>query len=364
MKTIALRLENADGRSHEIHIGRDILDRMALLILRARWASRYVVVSDEQVAALHGSRVLSAMKGAGLEADLLTVPPGESSKSLHVCLELVKELLEMGAERSFGLIALGGGVVGDLSGFVASIYMRGIPYVQVPTTLLAQVDSSIGGKTGIDLQEGKNLIGTFHQPKAIFVDLGFLDTLPQSQIRDGLAEVIKYGLIEDPELLSQLESNPGLCKNQDPGAMEELVTRCCAIKKRFVEMDERDRGVRRILNFGHTVGHAVEAESGYRLSHGEAVSVGMTAETRISVRLGHLPWQEALRLESLLESLRLPVRLPSGLSVSEIMTRMERDKKREGGRLPLVLLRRPGLPFLDDSVPAHLVRDVLEELGA
>lgn len=364
MKSIAVRLERPEQISHEIQIGRDIMDRMALLMLRSRWASSYVLVADSKVASLHASSIVGTLRAVGLKVDMVEVPSGEGSKSVETCLDLIHRLMLLGVDRGFGLLALGGGVVGDLTGFVASIYMRGIPYVQVPTTLLAQVDSSIGGKTGIDLQEGKNLIGTFHQPKAIFVDLAFLDTLPQSQIRDGLAEVIKYGLIEDPELLSKLESNPGLCKNQDPGAMEELVTRCCVIKKRFVEMDERDRGVRRILNFGHTVGHAVEAGSGYRLSHGEAVSVGMTAETRISVRLGHLPWEEALRLESLLESLRLPVRVPRGLSVLEILTRMGRDKKLEGGRLPFVLLRRPGLPFLDDSVPADLVRDVLEELGA
>ncbi len=363
MKSIAVRLERTQQLSHEILIGRDIMDRVALLMLRHRWASSYVLVADSHVASLHASSIMETLSSVGLRVQMLEVPPGEGSKSMEICLDLIRKLMLLGADRSFALLALGGGVVGDLTGFVASMYMRGIPYVQVPTTLLAQVDSSIGGKTGIDLPEGKNLVGTFHQPRAVFVDLAFLDTLSQAQIREGLAEVIKYGLIEDPELLTKLESSPELWKNQDPGAMEELVTKCCVIKKGFVEMDEMDRGVRRILNFGHTVGHAVEAESGYRLSHGEAVSVGMAAETRISARLGHLPWEEALRLESLLKSMGLPVRLPRGLSVSQILSRMEKDKKREGGKLPFVLLRRPGLPFLDDSVGAHLVRDVLEELG-
>lgn len=364
MKSIAMRLHSNEEISHEIQIGRDIMDRMALSMLRARWASRYVLVTDKNVASLHASQVMEVLRATGLEVDMLDLPPGEGSKAFKACSELIHRLLLLEVDRECGLVALGGGVVGDLTGFVASIYMRGIPYIQVPTTLLAQVDSSIGGKTGVDLEEGKNLIGTFHQPKGIFVDLSFLDTLPQEQIAEGLAEVIKYGLVEDPEIFSLVESNPALSRNQDTEAMEQIVTRCCAIKRSFVEMDQWDRGVRRILNFGHTVGHAVEAQSAYTISHGQAVSIGMVAAMRISAKVGPLSMEEVLRLENLLGILGLPVRLPPGISASAVMARMHRDKKRQGERIPLVLLRAPGLPFLNDSVPVHLVEEALEELGS
>lgn len=364
MKSLLLKLAGGDRGSHEIHIGRDILDRMALMVLRSGWASRYAVVSDEQVASLHGQRVVSAMGGAGLDVHLLEIPSGEGSKSLPVLLDLVKRLLQLGADRSFGLVALGGGVVGDLTGFLASIYMRGIPYLQVPTSLLAQVDSSIGGKTGVDLEEGKNLIGTFYQPKAVFLDPAFLQTLPRAQIREGLAEVLKYGLIEEPEIIRELESEPNLAENPELERLEALVERCCLIKKRFVEMDERDRGLRRILNFGHTVGHALEAASDYGISHGEGVAVGMVAATRLSARLARFPLEELFRLERLLGRLGLPSRIPRGVCLEEILERMERDKKRESGKVQLVLLRRPGLPFLQEGVPLERLREVLEELQA
>lgn len=364
MKSIEVKLESPDPASYEIHVGRDILDRMALMILRTRWASKYVVVSDEQVAALHGQRVVSAMNGAGLEVDLLTISPGESSKSLQVCVQLVKKLLEMGADRSFGLLALGGGVVGDLTGFAASVYMRGIPYIQLPTTLLAQVDSSIGGKTGVDLEEGKNLIGTFYQPKAVFVDVAFLESLPKTGIQEGLAEVVKYGLIEEPELLGELERGPNLVESQDPGQMEAFVERCCLIKKRFVEMDERDRGLRRILNLGHTVGHALEAASGYRISHGQGVAIGMAAAARLSAKMARFPEQEVRRLELLLDRLGLPSRIPHGLPVACLLECIERDKKKEQGRHHWVLLRRPGQPFIQEGLRLELLEEVLEELGA
>lgn len=364
MKSLLVKLEGGDRGSHEIHIGRDILDRMALMVLRSGWASRYAVVSDERVASLHGQKVVSAMRGAGLDVHLLAIPSGEGSKSLPVLLDLVKRLLELGADRSFGLVALGGGVVGDLTGFLASIYMRGIPYLQVPTSLLAQVDSGIGGKTGVDLEEGKNLIGTFYQPKAVFVDSAFLKTLPITQIREGLAEVLKYGLIEEPEIIRELESEPNLAENPQLERLEALVERCCLIKKRFVEMDERDRGLRRILNFGHTVGHALEAASDYRISHGEAVALGMVAATRLSARLTRFPLEESFRLERLLGRLGLPSRIPRGVCLEEILEAMERDKKKESGKAQLVLLRRPGLPFLQEGVPLEHLREVLEELQA
>jgi 3-dehydroquinate synthase len=208
MKKIRMNLDKRLSASYDICIGRNILDRMGLLLAKSAWGARYVIVTDTNVAALHGERVLSLLRGLNLNVDLVEFPAGESSKTMDVCVRLAERLMTLGVDRTSALIALGGGVVGDITGFVASIYMRGIPCIQVPTTLLAQVDSSIGGKTGVDLPSGKNLLGTFSQPKAIFIDLAFLDTLPEREFQNGLAEIVKYGVIEDPELLQILETEP------------------------------------------------------------------------------------------------------------------------------------------------------------
>lgn len=364
MRSVSVQLEGSYKNSYEVQIGRDILDTLALRAMGSSWGSRYIVITDPFVSPLHCHKVLKAFNNLGLNTEVIEISRNNSSKDIDAALGVIRTLLVLGADRSSCLMALGGGSVGDLTGFVASIYMRGIPYVQIPTTLLAQVDSSIGGKTGLDLEEGKNLIGTFYQPRGVFSDLAFLETLSPLQIRDGIAEVVKYGLIEEPELLSYLESHLDLIKKTDPQVMEEIVFRCCNIKKRFVEMDEKDLGVRRILNFGHTVGHALEAESRYELSHGQAISVGMLSEARISWRLGHLPLAELERIEALLASFELPVRIPQGVSVQGILMRLEKDKKRLGKDLPFVLLRRSGLPFMETNIPRKLVEEVLEELRA
>jgi 3-dehydroquinate synthase len=362
MRNLTVRIERNPSEGHDIHIGREILEAAALRLMSSGWGSRYVVLTDSRVGAVHGRQLMDLLRGTGARVDPVEIQPGEASKTVATALDIIRQLLSIGADRHTCLVALGGGVVGDLTGFVASIFMRGIPYVQFPTTLLAQVDSSIGGKTGVDLPEGKNLIGTFYQPKAVFMELSFLDTLPQEQMREGLAEVVKYGLIEDPELLSIVEARPDLCSRKDPDRLEEIVYRCALIKKRFVEMDERDQGVRRMLNFGHTIGHAIEAESSYEISHGEAVSIGMVAEARISLKLGHLSKGEVERIEGLLASLGLPVRVPHGLSTEGILAHMQRDKKRSGNTRPIVLLKRIGLPFLERDVPESCIRETLMEL--
>jgi len=362
MKTMKVSLDGKTVRSYEIHIGTEILDRMGMIIAMNRWAQRYVLVTDENVAALHGERVQTALEKAGLRVDRIAVAPGEASKGVPTLLALTDRLTALGADRQTALIALGGGVVGDLVGFTASIFMRGIPVIQVPTTLLAQVDSSIGGKTGVDTPAGKNLLGAFHQPKAVFIDVAFLRMLPDGILRSGLAEVIKCGVIDSPELLDDLEEAAVKDGLREPLFLERIITTACRIKKQLVESDERDRGVRRILNFGHTIGHAVEAASGYRLSHGEAVAIGMIAATRLSERLHGLPAADASRIAALIRAVGLPGRLPAGMDPEEIRSRLKLDKKKEGGTTHYVLIKKMGMPFMNGGVPEGILRETLEEM--
>jgi 3-dehydroquinate synthase len=362
MKTMKVNLDGKTVRSYEIHIGTEILDRMGMIIAMHRWAQRYILITDENVAALYGEPVQTALQKAGLGVDRIAVAPGEASKGIPTLLAITDRLTSLGADRQSALIALGGGVVGDLTGFAAAIYMRGIPVIQVPTTLLAQVDGSIGGKTGVDTPAGKNMLGAFHQPKAVFIDVAFLKTLPGAMIRSGLAEVIKYGVIDSPDLLDDLEEAVANESLREPLLLERLITAACRIKKQLVESDERDRGIRRILNFGHTVGHAVEASSGYRLSHGESVAIGIVAAARLSARLHGLPAADASRIETLIGSVGLPVHLCAGMDPEEIRLRLALDKKQEGGTANYVLLKKMGMPFMNGGVPEGILRETLEEM--
>ena len=314
------------------------------------------------MAALHGQAVHDALAVMGLDPELIEIPSGEAAKSIHTCLEVVEKLIQAGADRTSALIALGGGVVGDITGFIASTYMRGIPYVQVPTTLLSQVDSSIGGKTAIDLPTGKNLMGSFHQPKAVFIDLSFLQTLPEREFKSGLAEIVKCGIIDDPALFATLESAADEIARRDVDFLEKIIARTCQIKKGMVELDETDKGMRRYLNFGHTIGHALEAESDYRLSHGESVSVGMIAAALLSERLNYLPSSERVRIAAMVADLGLPHRVPGNSSAEGILSRLKVDKKKSGEKVNFVLLKRLGMPFINGGVPRDLIRDVIEEM--
>ena len=362
MKTLRVHLDRKTNHSYEIHIGQEILDRIGVMIAMHRWAKRYVLVTDENVDVLHGGRVQAALEQAGLTVDRIAVASGEASKGIPLLLALTDRLTVLGADRQTALIALGGGVVGDLTGFAASIYMRGIPVIQVPTTLLAQVDSSIGGKTGVDTPAGKNLLGAFHQPKAVFTDIAFLRTLPEAMLRSGLAEVIKYGVVDSPDLLEDLEEAAVRNGLREPPFLGRIVATACRIKKQLVENDERDLGVRRILNFGHTVGHAVEAASDYRLSHGESVTIGMVAAARLSRKLYGLPSAEADRIEALIKAVGLPIRLPAGINPKEIRSRLNLDKKKEGDTSHFVLIKKMGMPFMSGDVPDGILREILEEM--
>ena len=362
MNRIKINLDKRSVKTHEIFMDHDLLDRIGLIVTKKNWADRWFIITDSNVAGIHGERVREALAQAGLRLDMLVVPAGEKSKTIDTVLRLSGELTERGADRQSGIIALGGGVVGDLAGFLASIYMRGVPFIQVPTTLMAQVDSSIGGKTGVDLPFGKNMLGTFTQPRAIFINTCFLQTLPDEELANGLAEIVKYGIIDDPHILDELEKNPTAVKDRDERFLERIVAKCCGIKKAIVEIDEKEKGIRRILNFGHTVGHAIEAESGYAVPHGAAVALGMLVTARISERMGYLHEGDRARIEALSEKLGLPRRIPSGIRAEGIIARLKGDKKKQGETVRFVLLKKTGMPFMNGGVPDDILNQVIGEL--
>lgn len=318
------------------------------------------LISDRRVGGLHGAAVVQALKAAGYHPVLLTTPPGERAKTWAVVQSLARELLEKGAHRGSPLIALGGGVVGDLTGFVASIFMRGLPFFQVPTTLLAMVDAAIGGKTAINLPEGKNLLGTFHQPGLVAIDPEFLRTLPSRERGNGLAEVIKAGFIRDPELLQALaERGPRLLA--DEAALTDIIYRAAAIKAQVVARDEREEGLRRILNFGHTLGHGLEQASRYRLPHGRAVAAGMVAALTLSEKLAGLPAAEAQWGRRLLHNFGLTRRLPI-LDPQAVLAALARDKKRLETGVPFILLRRLGEAVIKEGVPRSQIAAALASI--
>ena len=362
MKKLKVYLDRRQSRSYEICIGYDILDRIAMMIAGSRVAGRYVVISDDCVGPLYGEALLGHLRNMGIEADLVVFPAGEKSKNFRLVLDLAGQLLTLGVDRKTALIAFGGGVVGDLVGFLASVYMRGLPCIQIPTTLMAQVDSSIGGKTAIDLPQGKNLLGTFCQPVGVFMDIKCLDTLPETEYQNGLAEVVKYGIIDNEALLRQLEEGADLVRSRNRPFLEEVIQTACMIKKGIVEMDEREQGLRRILNFGHTLGHALELVSEYRFSHGSAVALGMIGAARLSQKLYGLPEDQLERIERLIASLGLVCRVPADMATEDILAGLRRDKKKEGETIHFVMLKKIGLPFINGGVPDQMLLETIEGL--
>jgi 3-dehydroquinate synthase len=362
MRTVKVNLDRKWSSSYEIRIGRNILDRTTLLIAKNHQAGRYVVITDDCVGRLYGKKFITSLKDIGLNASLIEFPAGEASKNINTAMEIVGKLIELEADRQTCLIALGGGVVGDVTGFVASVFMRSVPYIQVPTTLVAQVDSSVGGKTGVDLPSGKNLVGTFYQPAAVFASLNFLETLPEKEFNNGLAEMIKYGIIDDEKLFRKLEDSVDGLKSRDSKLLLDVVERCCQIKKAVVEIDEMEGGLRRILNFGHTLGHAVESLSRYSITHGEGVAMGMVAAARISEKMGYLKRSEAGRIETLIHRAGLPVKIPGALDAEKIIGQMKRDKKKQGDHVHFVLLKKIGMPFINGNIEQKMIANIIEEI--
>lgn len=362
MRRIKVRLKRTWDDSYDIFVGEGVLDRFNTLGGILEEADRCVIVSDSIVGPLYGDTVVQNLSASGLSVDMIRIPAGEASKAISVVLDVTRRLAKLKASRKTLLVALGGGVVGDLTGFVASTYMRSVPYVQIATSLVAQVDSSVGGKTGVDIPEGKNLVGTFYQPKAVFIDLSFLKTLSDKDLKNGLAEIIKTAIIRDKAVFELLERDKTRVVNRDPAIMQDLIGRCCEIKADIVQKDEKEGGLRRILNFGHTLGHALEAASHYRLTHGEAVAIGMIAAARISCRLGHLKDTCRDRIEALIDRYGLPTRVPAELNTTQILAHMATDKKAVGARICFVLIKDIATPFVTEEIPKQSIIDVVEEL--
>ena len=333
-------------RSYRIDIAGGLLGRAGTLLAPYARGGRLVVVTDANVWAAQGER----LRASGLAIEPLVVPPGEASKSWAQLAALVERLLALNVERGEAIIAFGGGMVGDLAGFAASILKRGCPYVQVPTTLLAQVDSSVGGKTAINAAGGKNMVGAFHQPAYVLIDPETLATLPERELAAGYAEVVKYGLIDDPAFFAWCEANGAALLGGDAAARLHAIEHCVRAKARIVGEDEREtKGRRALLNLGHTFGHAVEAESGYAVLHGEAVAIGMVLAFRFSAERGLCPAADAERVEAHLASMGLPTRVRVG-TPERLVGHMAGDKKAEGGRVAFILTRGIGGAFVDRSV--------------
>lgn len=346
-------------RSYPIHIGAGLLGRAHALLAPHLRGGKAAIVTNSTVAPLYLAPLRHALESEGIQVPVITLPDGESHKSWITLNRIFDALVEHRCERGTALIALGGGVIGDLAGFAAAVYRRGMPYIQVPTTLLAQVDSSVGGKTAINHPAAKNMIGAFYQPVAVISDTDTLATLPPREYSAGLAEVIKYGLIRDRPFFDWLEANMSRLARREPEALAYAIERSCVNKAQVVAVDERETGPRALLNFGHTFGHAIEAGTGYGTwLHGEAVAAGMVLALRLSTRLGLASDTEVRRAIAVLQAAGLPTQAPA-FGLERYLELMGHDKKVEAGRLRFILLRRIGDAFVTDEVGGAALSELL-----
>jgi 3-dehydroquinate synthase len=346
------------GKSYQIYIGSGILAQTGRWLSEQGFSGKLVIITDPAVNKLYGEALNQRLTEGSFSASTLLVPEGEEQKSLETAGRLYYELTACYAERTTPILALGGGVIGDLAGFVAATYLRGVPLVQMPTTLLAQVDSSIGGKVAIDHGRLKNMIGAFYQPSLVIADTSTLKTLPAEEFASGLAEVIKSAAIKDEKFFIFLEENLNKIKSHDEEALEEIVFQSAKIKADVVAKDEMDLGLRNILNYGHTIGHAVESVSDFRIGHGQAVAIGMVAAARISNQMGILDINEVIRLREVIEQAGLPTEMPD-LKPEEIIQAMKHDKKVRENKVRFVLLKSIGNVFVSDEVSQSLVERIL-----
>lgn len=349
--------------SYEIQIGGRALEAMEAFVRSSGFSKKALVVSDAAVGKIYGKKILASLGKAGLEAQIYIVAPGEPSKSLAAAEGIYTEAIRRGLDRNAAIFALGGGVVGDLTGFVAATYLRGVPFIQIPTSLLAQVDSSVGGKVAVNHPLGKNLIGAFYQPRAVFIDPAMLQSLPEREIYTGLAEVVKYGLIDDGAFFEELERGAERILHLDLDAMADIIARSCEIKAKVVGQDEKETGLRMILNFGHTIAHAIESDTGYaRYNHGEAVAIGMYGAAILSRSLGLLASDEVERILASLQRFRLPWRTAE-CSAEGLFQLLSRDKKTVDGDVRWVLLETIGKCRIEKGVPQAAVMKALEEVA-
>jgi 3-dehydroquinate synthase len=358
MRTVQVPLGN---RSYAIKVSGGLLPRLGAECAQLKLGSRCAVITDANVGRHFAKAALKSLAASGFEPALITVPAGEKSKCLAAVEKCQDQLTRHRLERKSFIVALGGGVVGDLAGFVAATYLRGIPFVQVPTSLLAQVDSSVGGKTGVNLASGKNLVGAFYQPRLVLCDLDTFKSLPRREYISGLAEVIKYGIIYDAVLFAQLERNLPKLLKRDPATLRDVVARCCEIKADVVGQDETESGLRAILNFGHTIGHAIENSAGYgRYLHGEAISIGQVAAARLSHKLLGLSSMDVARIEKLFVQAGLPVKIKlDPTRRKKLFAAMKLDKKVSGGEVKFVLAKKLGKVAWGQNVPTALINEVL-----
>ena len=343
MKSIRIQTPTSD---YMAHTGRNLMDTVPAQLAAAYPKSRFAVVTDENVHARYGQRFAEACDAAGLDCTVIRVAPGEKSKSLDVFGDILRRLAQSGFNRADVIVALGGGVVGDLAGFVAAAYLRGVQYIQIPTTLLAQIDSSVGGKTAVNIPEGKNLVGAFHHPSAVYIDTDYLTTLPVDDFAGGMAEMIKYAMIRDADMMAALEQSARITAASP--LLPDLIVRCLEIKRDIVAADEMDKGERMLLNFGHTIGHALErigARRGIPITHGQGVARGMAVITAASERLGLTESGTSERLADLLQKTGLPTDT-SGFDKQELLEGIFIDKKNIADTLNIILVSDPGSGFI------------------
>lgn len=353
-----------ENRSYEIVVGERLLARAGEYIKPVIKGNKVIIVSDSNVAKLYLHRLSNALEEAKISFRFLIVPAGEATKSLTSFAELMEKLLELKPDRKTTLIALGGGVVGDITGFAASVLLRGVDFIQIPTTLLSQVDSSVGGKTGINSAFGKNLIGSFHQPILVLTDVTTLTTLPNRELLSGYGEMVKYGFINDPDFFSWLEKNGAALLAGDTTLQTQAIVRSCKAKAEIVAADEKEQNIRALLNFGHTFAHAFEAETGYsdKLLHGEAVAIGMVLAFATSVKMGICSEADYEQATAHLKALGLaisPIEIQNQWDINALMEHFARDKKAMDGKLSFVLTHGIGKAFIADGIDASLIKDIL-----
>lgn len=352
---------NLGERSYPIHIGDGVLERAGEYLAQVGLRGKVAVVTNPTVAQLYLDVVNDALKASGFEVVPVLIPDGEEHKNLSTLAQIFDRLIDERLERKSCILALGGGVIGDMAGFAAATYLRGVPYVQVPTTLLAQVDSSVGGKTAVDHREGKNLIGAFYQPRLVLIDVAVLRTLPRRELIAGLGEVIKYGIIEDPALFRLLERDIDKLIALDRKLLIQVIATSCAIKARVVEQDEREDDYRAVLNFGHTLGHALEAATHYtQFLHGEAIGVGMAKATALSQHFGHCDDTAVERIRKLIAQAGLPLEIPPNVTLQSLIQGMEVDKKSAGGKVKFVMCAGIGRTKFHSLAP----QEIMAALGA
>jgi 3-dehydroquinate synthase len=357
MKTIIVKLKE---RSYPIFIGQKI-ESLGVQLKNKNYTKNVLVVTNPSIKKLYFSRLSSGLKKCGFKVNLTVLPAGEKYKTLDSVKKLYISALKAGLDRKSPVIALGGGVIGDITGLFASTFLRGVPFIQVPTTLLAMVDSSVGGKTGVDLKEGKNLVGTFYQPDLVWIDIDTLKTLPLAELKNGMAEVIKYGVVKDEKFFEYLKSRIKTIYKIENAKYSEIVARCCAIKAEVVRKDEKEeKGIREILNFGHTFGHAVESITGYKkYKHGQAVAVGMNMAGQLAVSLGIFSEVDRIRIEYILNLAKLPVETMEKISLAKFLPVLMRDKKVRNGNLRFVLPQKIGKVFVHKGITAKELKEII-----